>query len=82
MITLHTHFLAWQQAERAATAAEHGLFIRQRNAMFDGAPDAGSPRQTERVEETRARALRADASELLRIFLEEARVRAAALRWR
>ena len=75
-----SYFLAWQRADRAATAAERTVFNYQRNLAFSHEQGATFPKPPSKAEEAEAVALRAMATELLRIFLEETRARAALLR--
>jgi len=65
---LQTHLLAWKQAQRAATAAERRIFLEHGSG-------ASAPTAHE-IED--AKALRARASELLLVFLDEMRALAAA----
>lgn len=71
---LYSHFLDWQEAELAARAAERTVF--QKACRVDaGVDDLATP-----VELAQAHRLRREASRLLAAYLEEVRLRSAALR--
>lgn len=73
-------FLAWQQAERAAAAAERIFFSYQSNLIHCQLHGVELPTPLPAEQVALAAALRAKASALLRSYLEEARIRARALR--
>ena len=77
MAALSSYFLAWHEAERAASDAERAVFNHQRNVALSRLHGTNLSMQLSATDEALAVALRAKATALLRMYLEEVRSRAA-----